>query len=260
MKGSAMPRRLWAVAYNTHLESVRQRLFLGLLVFAFLLMASALILKDISVHQDTKILKDIGLAATEFFGTLIAIFLGSDLIGRDVERRTVHLLLVKPLTRTEFIVGRYLGLCSTIVTSVALMSLGLLLALSTTSSAFSWALVKAVYAIALQLCVTGAISAFLSTTSSRALALMGSTILCVLGRMSDVLKNASMILEGFPDWLGKALYYVVPNLQNFDIKTRSVYGDAIPAAMLVDLSAYAAATVAALLALSALAFRRRDLK
>lgn len=260
MKGNAMVRRLWAVAYNTHLESVRQRLFVGLLVFAFLLMASALILKDISVHQDTKILKDIGLAATEFFGTLIAIFLGADLISRDVERRTVHLLLVKPLSRTEFIVGRYLGLCSTIVTSVLLMTVGLILALSTTTGGFSWALAKALYAITLQLCLTGAISAFLSTTSSRSLALMGSTILCVLGRMSDVLKNASLILEGFPDWLGKTIYYVVPNLQNFDLKTRAVYGDALPLAVLVDLTAYAAAYVAALLALAAMAFRRRDLK
>jgi ABC-type transport system involved in multi-copper enzyme maturation permease subunit len=260
MRTKSIPRRLWAVAYNTHLESVRQCLFLGLLIFAFLLMASALILKDISVHQDLKILKDIGLAATEFFGTLIAIFLGADLIGRDVERRTVHLLLVKPLTRTEFIVGRYLGLCSTIVTSVVLMCVGLMLALSTASGGFSWALVKAVYAITLELCLTGAIGAFLSTTSSRSLALMGSTVICVLGRMTDVLKNASVILEGFPDWLGKTLYYVVPNLQNFDLKTRAVYGDAIPSGILLDLSAYAAAYIAGLLALAALAFRRRDLK
>ena len=66
--------------------------------------------------------------------------------------------------------------------------------------------------------------------------------------------------EGFPDWLGKTIYYVVPNLQNFDLKTRAVYGDALPLAVLVDLTAYAAAYIAALLALAALAFRRRDLK
>ena len=83
-------RRLWAVAYNTYLESVRQRLFIGLLFFAFLLLTTSLILKDVSVRQDLKILQDIGLAATEFFGTLIAIFLGADLIGRDIERRTLR--------------------------------------------------------------------------------------------------------------------------------------------------------------------------
>lgn len=253
-------RRLGAVAYNTHLESVRQRLFLGLLFFAFLLMASALILKDISVHQDLKILMDIGLAATEFFGTLIAIFLGSDLISRDIEKRTLHLLLVKPLTRSEFIVGRYLGLCSTIATSVLLMSCGLALALWTANGSFSSALAKAVYAILLQLCLSGAVSTLLSTTSSRPLALIGSTILCVLGRMSDVLKNASLVLKDFPEWLGTTLYHLVPNLQNFDLKTRAVYGDAISTSLLVELSAYAAAYICALLALAALAFQRRDLK
>jgi ABC-type transport system involved in multi-copper enzyme maturation permease subunit len=257
---TASLRRVWAVAYNTHLESVRQRFFLGQILFAFLLIASALILKDISVGQDAKILKDIGLASTEFFGTLIAIFLGADLINRDIEKRTLHLLLVKPLSRTEFIVGRYLGLCSTILTSILLMCLGITLALATVHASFSWALVKAAYAIALLVCLTGAISTFLSTTTSRPLALLGASILCVLGRMSDVLKNASMVLEGFPDWLGRSLYYVVPNLQNFDLKTRAVYGDAIPDQVLLHISAYAAAYVVGLLALAALLFASRDLK
>ncbi len=257
---SAPLRRLWAVAYNTYLESVRQRLFLGLLFFGFLLLIASLILKDISVRQDLKILQDIGLGATEFFGTLIAVFLGADLVGRDVERRTLHLLIVKPLTRTEFIVGRYLGLCFTILTSVLLMVIGLTLALFTAHGSFSWGLGEATFTMFLQLCLSAAIATFLSTTSSRALALLGSTVLCVLGRLSDVLKNASLIVEGFPDWLGKGLYLFVPNLLNFDLKTRAVYGDAIPAGLLLDLTAYAAAYIVALLALAALTFRRRDLK
>lgn len=253
-------RRLRAVAYNTYLESVRQRLFLGLVLFGFLLMAASLILKDISIRQDTKILEDVGLAATEFFGTLIALFLGADLVGRDVERRTLHLLIVKPLTRTEFIVGRYLGLCLTILTSVVLMAMGVALALLTAHGSFSWALTQAIFAIFLQLCLTGAISAFLSATASRPLALLGATVICVLGRMTDVLKNASQILEGFPDWLGKGLYASLPNLLNFDLKTRAIYGDPIPMSLLLFLVFYAFVYITALLALSAIAFERRDLK
>lgn len=253
-------RRLRAVAYNTYLESVRQRLFLGLVLFGFLLMAASLILKDISIRQDFKILEDVGLAATEFFGTLIALFLGADLIGRDIERRTLHLLIVKPLTRTEFILGRYLGLCLTILTSVALMAVATALALFTAHGSFSWPLGLALFAIFLQLCLTGAISTFLSTTASRPLALLGATIICVLGRMTDVLKNASLILEGFPEWLGKGLYAALPNLLSFDLKTRAIYGDAIPGSLLAYLTLYALAYIGALMALGALAFERRDLK
>ncbi len=253
-------RRLRAVAHNTFLESVRQRLFLGLILFGFLLMAASLVLKNLSVRQDLKILQDVGLAATEFFGTLVALFLGADLIGRDIERRTLHLLIVKPLTRTEFIIGRYLGLCLTILTCVALMGLGIALALRTVHGSFSLGLGQATFSIFLQLCLTGAISTFLSTTSSRPLALLGATIICVLGRLTDVLKNASTILEGFPDWLGKGLYLSLPNLLSFDLKTRAVYGDAIPASLLGYLLAYALAYITALLALAALALERRDLK
>ncbi len=253
-------RRLRAVAYNTYLESVRQKLFLGLVLFAFLLMAASLVLKDISVRQDLKILQDIGLGAIEFFGTLVALFLGADLIGRDIERRTLHLLIVKPLTRTEFIVGRYLGLCLTLLTSVVLMAVGIALALLTARGSFSSGLVVAIFSIFLQLCLTGAIATFLSTTASRPLALLGATIICVLGRLTDVLKNASLILEGFPDWLGKGLYATLPNLLSFDLKTRAIYGDVIPGSLLVYLVLYALAYITALLALGALAFERRDLK
>lgn len=253
-------RRLWVVAYNTYLESVRQRLFLGLLFFAFLLLATSLILKDISVRQDTKILQDIGLAATEFFGTLIAIFLGADLIGRDVDRRTLHLLVVKPLTRSAFILGRYLGLCLTLLTSVLLMISGLALALFLARGSFSLGLAQATIAIYMQLCLTAAIATFLSSTSSRALALLGSTVLAMLGRLTDVLRNASLILEGFPDWLGRALYLALPNLLNFDLKTRAIYGDAIPWSLVAELGLYAIAYIVALLSLAAIAFERRDLK
>lgn len=253
-------RRLRALAYNTYLESVRQRLFLGLVLFAFLLMAASLVLKDISVRQDLKILQDIGLAATEFFGTLVALFLGADLIGRDIERRTLHLLIVKPLTRTEFIVGRYLGLCLTLLTSVVLMAVGIALALLTARGSFSSGLVVAIFSIFLQLCLTGAIATFLSTAASRPLALLGATIICVLGRMTDILKNASLILEGFPDWLGKGLYATLPNLLSFDLKTRAIYGDPIPGSLLLYLVVYALAYITALLSLGALALDRRDLK
>lgn len=253
-------RRLRAVAYNTYLESVRQKLFLGLVLFAFLLMAASLVLKDISVRQDLKILQDIGLAATEFFGTLVALFLGADLVGRDIERRTLHLLIVKPLTRAEFIVGRYLGLCLTILTSVTLMAMGIAMALLTAHGAFSRGLATALFSIFLQLCLTGAIATFLSTAASRPLALLGATIICVLGRLTDILKNASLILEGFPDWLGKGLYATLPNLLSFDLKTRAIYGDLIPGSLLLYLVLYALAYITALLALGALALDRRDLK
>ena len=56
------------------------------------------------------------------------------------------------------------------------------------------------------------------------------------------------------------MYFALPNLLNFDLKNRAAYGDFIPAEVLVNLTVYALAYSVALLALGALAFRRRDLK
>ena len=253
-------RRLRSVAFNTLLESVRQKLFVAVVFFAFLLMIAALVLKDISVHQDRKIIADIGLAAMDFFGTIVAVFIGADLVSKDLERRTLHLLLVKPLAREEYIVGRYLGLLATIFTSLVLMSFGLSGALWTIGGSFGWSLAGAVYAIFLQLALTGALATFFSTTSSRLLAILGTTVMVILGRMTDVLKNAALVVEGFPDWLGKGLYLILPNLLNFDLKNRAVYQDTFDLRLLMGLTAYAAAYILALLSLGSLGFARRDLK
>jgi hypothetical protein len=69
-----------------------------------------------------------------------------------------------------------------------------------------------------------------------------------------------VVVPGFPDWLAKGLYLIIPNLLNFDLKNRAVYGDSIAPGILAGLTVYAVAVIVALLAVSALAFRKRDLK
>src|SRR5215510_377528 len=97
--------RIAAVAANTFRETVRERVLYNLVFFAILMTLSGLLLKQLSIRQDEKIIKDVGLAAMELFGMLIAVFIGVGLVSKEIERRSLHPLLAKPVSRAEFFLG-----------------------------------------------------------------------------------------------------------------------------------------------------------
>jgi ABC-type transport system involved in multi-copper enzyme maturation permease subunit len=252
--------RVVAVAANTFRESVRERVLYNLLVFAVLMTLSSLILGELSIRQDDKIVKDLGLASMDVFGTLIAIFIGVGLIRKEIERRSLYPLLAKPLGRGEFLLGKFLGLGFTLLVNVALMTLGLFAALFMAHRSPDPDLIAAVYAIFLGLLLTVGIALLFSTlASSQLLATLWTFSVVVAGRFSDVIRGMSEITKA-PRWLGEGLYYALPNYRNFDLKTRVVYGESVPGELLLSLTAYALLYLAIVLLGALAAFRRRELQ
>src|SRR5215218_2055549 len=113
------------IALNVFRESVRDRVPYNLVLFAVLLIGSSYLLGQLSAGQDVKIIKDLGLAATAVFGLFIAVFIGIVLVSKEVERRSIYSLLSKPLSRPQFIAGKYAGLVLTLAVNVAVMTLAL---------------------------------------------------------------------------------------------------------------------------------------
>jgi ABC-type transport system involved in multi-copper enzyme maturation permease subunit len=108
-------RLVGLVAVNVFRESVRDKVLYNLVAFAVLLMAAAYLLGQLSAGQDVKIIKDLGLAAISIFGLLIAIFIGIGLVWKEVDRRSIYGVLSKPIRRSEFVLGKYLGLLLTLI-------------------------------------------------------------------------------------------------------------------------------------------------
>src|SRR3982751_3668472 len=125
--GKGRMRAIRSVAVNVFRESVRDRVPYNLVLFAVLLIASSYLIGQLTAGQDVKIIKDLGLAATSVFGLFISIFIGIGLVSKEVERRSIYSLLAKPVTRPQFIVGKYAGLVLTLLVNVAAMTLGLYL-------------------------------------------------------------------------------------------------------------------------------------
>jgi ABC-type transport system involved in multi-copper enzyme maturation permease subunit len=251
--------RVLAVAANTFRETVRERVLYNLVFFAILMTLSGLLLGQLSIRQDEKIIKDLGLAAMDLFGTLIAVFIGVGLVSKEIERRSLYPLLAKPLSRGEFFVGKFGGLVFTLFVNLALMTAGLYLTLLATWRRADPLLLAAVYPIFLGLLLVVAFAMLFSTvSSSSALAAVFTVATVVAGRFTDVLRNMRDVAPGVPPWLVDALYAVLPNFRNFDFKDQVAYGDPVPATVLAWVTAYAAAYVAVVLGLGLASFRSRD--
>lgn len=246
------------MASNTFRETVRERVLYNLVFFAILMTLSGLLLGQLSIRQDEKIIKDIGLAAMDVFGTLIAVFIGVGLVSKEIERRSLYPLLAKPLTRGEFLLGKFCGLGFTLLVNVCVMALGIYATLVATGRHADPRLLKAIYPIYLSLLLVVALALLFSTVTSSILAAIGTVCVVLAGRFSDVIRDMKQVTQA-PSWLVKGLYLVIPNFRTFDIKDRIVYGDPVSWHELGWISVYAATYIGLVLVLALARFRTRDL-
>jgi ABC-type transport system involved in multi-copper enzyme maturation permease subunit len=253
-------RPLLAVAANTFRESVRERVLYNLVFFAMLMTFSGLLLGELSIRQDDRIIKDLGLASMELFGTFIAIFVGVGLVSKEIERRSLYPLLAKPLSRTSFLLGKFCGLGLTLLVNCSVMALGLYATLLATGRPADPRLLQAIFTIFLSLLLVVGLALLLSTLTSSALAAAGTLGLVVAGRFSDVIRNMQEVAPGTPSWLVQSLYYAIPNLRNFDLKDRVVHGDLVTPMDLAWITLYALVYAGIVLVGAILVFRSKDLK
>jgi ABC-type transport system involved in multi-copper enzyme maturation permease subunit len=252
-------KRTFVVAANTFRETVRERVLYNLVFFAFVMTLAGLLLGQLSIQQEAKIIKDIGLAAIDLFGTVIALFVGVGLVSKEIERRSLYPLLAKPLTRSEFYLGKFLGLAFTMLVNVAVMTLGLYLTLLYTGAGIDPILLGAIYPLYLGMLLTTVLAMLFSSLTSTTLASVGTLGLVLAGRYSDVIRNMRQVAPDTPRWLVDGLYYAIPNFRNFDFKNAVAYGDAVSPDVLGMVTLYAAMYIAVALAAGLSSFRAKDL-
>jgi ABC-type transport system involved in multi-copper enzyme maturation permease subunit len=262
------------IAVSVFRESVRDRVLYNLVFFAILLISASYLLGQLTAGQDVKIIKDLGLGAIALFGLFIAIFIGIGLVSKEVERRSIYSLLSKPISRPQFIAGKYAGLVLTLAVNIAVMTAALYLVLGymtwMESAEFKagWdapgvdpRLLEAVLLIFVELMIITAIALFFSTFSTPLLSAALTFGLYIAGHFNADLRNFEQVVASRPAaWLARGLYHVLPDLSAFDVKTQVVHGLPVPAGYVLATSLYGAAYIAALLLVATFIFSRRDFK
>ena len=263
-----------SVAVNVFRESIRDRVPYNLVLFAVLLIGSSYLLGQLTAGQDVKIIKDLGLGAMSVFGLFIAVFIGIGLVSKEVERRSIFPLLAKPVSRPQFIAGKYLGLVLTLAANLAVM----VIAMYAVLAYMGWAqpeaaraaanlpaadpgMLKAVLLIFVELMLITAIALFFSTFSTPMLSAALTVGLYIAGHFNADLRNFDQVVDApAAIWLARALYHVLPDLSAFDVKAQVVHGLPVTAGYLAWTIGYGAAYVAALLTAATVIFSRRDFK
>ena len=254
-----MTMRIWAVAMNTYREAVRDKVLYVLVFFGAVTILGSKALGWISMGEDLKIVIDISLAAVSVFGALIAIFVGTNLVYKEIEKRTIYTIISRPMARYEFVVGKFIGLALLLATVTLIMSGTAALYAVYLGGSVTQTFFAAVLLIYVKLLLVTALSVLLSSLTTPILAAIIVFCFYVLGHATGILIELPTELKESPlALLMEFLYFLVPNLSNFDIGTEAANGVAVAPTYTLWAVAYGAAYTLMLLILAAIAFENKD--
>ncbi len=264
-----------ALAWVTLKEGLRERAFLGIMIFAFLLLLASGAIADLSIGNVIKVTQDLGLATVSFTVLLLAFFMGTHLMAKDLDKRSIYMVLSKPIGRSHYIFGKYGGLTALVGLSTLLVSLFMLVTtfyfykttrLYTPPHVAWFKLMVASGFIFLEASLILAVSLFFSSfTSSALLALFLTLAVYIVGQSTHQVmefvqgplgKRTSPVVKA----LAKVAYYVFPDLSLLDLKTAAVHDLPMPPGDLLKAFLYTLIYISFLLIAASLIFKRREMK
>jgi ABC-type transport system involved in multi-copper enzyme maturation permease subunit len=247
------------IAFNTFRENLRDKILYNLLFFALLLIGASVVLGDLTIAEQKKIVTDMGLAATNLIGVIIAIFVGIGLVSKEIERRTIYTIMARPISRTQFVLGKYLGLVLTLSINILIMLTVFLVTLWMSGAPIHVELFQAFELIFVELLLVTALALFFSTFSSSTLSAIMTLGLYLIGHLTTDLKGiAEKSHSGAMKAIVSSLYYVCPNLEVLNMKGQAASGASITFSYQAAATAYGLLYAAFLLTTACIVFQRRD--
>ena len=256
-----MIRSFWAIAFNGFREARRNRVTLVLAFFAGLLLLSASLITDITIATFDRVLIDIGLGGMSLILVLLAIFLSSSLLSREIERRTIFMVVSKPVSRGMFLVARLAGNMLTLTVLQVLMCALLLLEFWSLRTPITTPTLLAMGMLWFELLLLSSLGFLMSSFAGSMTSAFVTVSMFFVGHLSgDIYQLAQRSKNVALKMLGTTLYYVLPNLERFNLRGQASYGIVVPARELLSSAVYGLAYSAILIWLAALVFGRRDFR
>ncbi len=258
-----MVRRILSISANTFRETIRNKILYAILAFALFVIGMTFFLADLSVGDFARIIADVGLASIHVFGVIMAIFLGITLISNEVDRKTIYVILSKPVRRSEFILGKTLGLSFTL--AITTLAMAAVLFLVHLGYQFGGRAEPGIFiasaGIYMELVLLTCLASLFSAFTTPVLSAIFTISLFLLGHLTNYLHAVGEQSKvAAVRWGSKALYFLLPNLENFNWKNEVAYGGLRSASVLGWAAGYLAFYAVCVLCLSCLLFARKDFK
>jgi ABC-type transport system involved in multi-copper enzyme maturation permease subunit len=252
--------RIWVIAANGFREVIRDRILYFIGFFALLMAFAWRLLPEIAVGTHQKIFLDLGLAAIGLLGVIVAVFVGTGLINKEIDKRTILVLIPKPLSRAEFILGKHLGLSGVLAVMLGVMLVIYLLMLLGMKVSFQpLPLIVSVFYLGLELILIAAVAIAFGVFTSSILATLMTFGVYLMGHISKDLiqlgiisKNANILA------ITKNIYLILPDLERLNFRNEAVYGLLPSADVLIANALYSLVYTGLLLGISILIFSRRQ--
>jgi ABC-type transport system involved in multi-copper enzyme maturation permease subunit len=250
-----------AIAANTVRESVRSKLLYGLLFFAVLLIGGGAVVGSLSYVESERILQDVGLGAVRLFGVAIAILVGINLIHREVDRRTVYTILSKPLSRGEFLIGKFLGLTLTIWMQMAIMGAAFVAVSLLTGAPLGTPHLLFFLLTGVELALVVGIATFFSAFTTPVLAAFFTTGVWMVGHATRELRDIGARSGSGPmEQLTWLLHRALPDLESFNLASEAAHLLPVTTSDWVLPMLYGAGYLVLVLFAAVSVFERRDMR
>ncbi len=254
--------RIFVIAKNVFQEVIRDRILYIIGFYALILAAAIRILPEFTATTGGKIFLDFGIVAMSIIGLIVAIFVGTGMVNKEIEKRTILVLIAKPMSRSEFITGKYLGLSTILALLIAIMTAIYLVFLQFGSIYHPTAsiLIAAIF-IFLQLSLITAVAITFGVFTSSLLAITLTFAVYLIGNITqDLLQFGRLSRNPALERFTQGLYLILPDLSRLDLKNDAVYGlQALPdATTLITNAGYGLLYSAMLLAIAILIFSQRE--
>ena len=219
-------KAIWIIAKNTYREIIRDRIIYALIVFAVVMVGGALALGQLSFTEQARISANFGMAAIHLSSIIIAIFVGSTLVAKEIDKQTILSILSRPLSRTQFLLGKSLGLVMIIASLITGLSFILSLVFWGVGIPLTSAFLVSVFGILLEAILLMGLALMFGSFSSPFLVVSFSLGVFLIGHWVENLnflaqKSSSVIFITF----AKASVYGLPNLERFNWRDTILYGN-----------------------------------
>lgn len=253
--------RTLVITANVFREVIRDRVLYLVALFALFFLACTRLLPEVAAGTEDKMILDVGLAAMNLLALVIAVFVGTGLVNKEIEKRTALVLLAKPISYTEFIVGKHWGLSAVLAVLIAVMTMiyGLVLSVSRIDFPVASIWIASLY-LFFQLSLITAVAIAFGVFTSSLLATLLTFAVYLMGHFSrDLVTLGALSKNPAVESVTRNLYLVLPDLARLDLKNQAIYGQ-IPSwdSLLINVG-YGILYAIVVLALAIAVFSRREL-
>lgn len=219
-----------------------------------------LFIGSLSLDQTTRVIIDFGITAIYALQIFVAIFIGSMLIYKEIERKTFFLVLPKPVSRTEIVIGKCLGLTTTtiLVTLISTVALYIILFVQG-GQLYFLPILTSVFLSTLEAILLILISILFSGVTSPILAAVSTIAFYFIGHAENIFRYIFMTTDSQAlEIITRTIYYILPNFEKFNTRNDIVYSVMPSGSIVLVTILYACSYSLLLLLITHLTFRKKD--